>query len=135
MNNESKALSFEQSRKLLPKEFCPNEKLSGRKKLLQTPQGILSYHFSASHPDGIWKTSHNEEEIRNDIDYILFAIGFEGILLLSRAVLISFYDKNYKSRYSQNRYKINLYKSDGRYFWKGEGDERMDITIHFYPNK
>lgn len=61
--------------------------------------GFVAYQYSSLLKDGVWKTSHNEDEIRNTVDYILFAIGFEGIILLSRDVLLSFYDKNYKSRF------------------------------------
>ena len=55
--------------------------------------GLVTYHYSSLLKDGLWKTGHNEDEIRNIVDYILFAIGYEGIILLSRKVLFSFYDK------------------------------------------
>ena len=58
--------------------------------------GLIAYHYSLL-KDGLWKTSHNEDEIRNTVDYILFAIGFEGIILLSREILFSCHDKNYRS--------------------------------------
>lgn len=63
-----------------------------------------------------------------------FAIDFEGIILLSRDVILSFYDKNYKSRFSDNRYPIYIYKKTDRYYWKGENGEIMDVTKYFYHN-
>lgn len=134
MNNSNKALSFEQARNLLPYGFRPNAALTGRKKLLNTPMGLIAYHYSSLLKDGLWKTSHNEDEIRNTVDYILFAIGFEGIVLLSREVLLSFYDKNYKSRFSDDRYPIYVYKETDRYYWKGDNGEGMEVTKYFYPN-
>lgn len=79
--------------------------------------------------------SHNEDEIRNTVDYILFAIGCEGMILLSREVLFSFYDKNYKSRFSDDRYPIYVYKKIDKYYWKGENGEsssRMDNLLRSY---
>lgn len=134
MDSSNNALSFEQARNLLPDEFRPNIELTGRKKLLNTPMGLVAYHYSSLLKDGVWKTSHNEDAIRNTVDYILFAIDFEGIILLTRNVLLSFYDKNYKSRFSNNRYPIYVYKKTDRYYWKGENGERMDVTKYFYPN-
>ncbi|MDE5887419.1 MAG: hypothetical protein K2H46_07525 [Muribaculaceae bacterium] len=54
MNNSDKALSFEQSRNLLLDEFRPNAELTGRKKLLNTPMGLIDYHYSSLLKDGLW---------------------------------------------------------------------------------
>lgn len=134
MDNSNKALSFEQARNLLLDEFRPNVELAGRKKLLNTPMGLIAYHYSSLLKDGLWKTSHNEDEIRNTVDYILFAIGLEGIILLSREILFSFHDKNHKSRFSDDRYPIYVYKETDKYYWKGENGERMDVAKYLYPN-
>lgn len=45
MDNSNKALSFEQTRNLLPDEFRPNVELAGRKKLFNTPMGLIAYHY------------------------------------------------------------------------------------------
>ena len=68
MNNSNKALSFEQARNLLPDEFRPSAELTGRKTLLNTPMGLIAYHYSSLLKDSLWKTSHKEYEIRNTID-------------------------------------------------------------------
>lgn len=134
MGTQNKNITIEKSIKLLPTQFNPIIKLPGQKNLLQTPRGLIAYHYSSWLKNGLWVTSHNEDAIRNEIDYILFAIGSEGIILLSRVVLLSFYDKNFRGRFSDNRYPITVYKEAGHYYWKGRGGEKMDLTEYFYPN-
>lgn len=128
-----KALDFEQARQLLPDEFTPNAMLTGRKRLLQTPMGLMAFRHSALLSCGEWKTSYNEDDIRTEIDYILYALGYDGILILSREVLLSFYDKNYRGRWANNGYPIHIFKDGDRYFWHGIAGNTMDVTQYFVP--
>ena len=129
------ALTLDQSRKLLPDGFQPNARLNSRKKLIQTPSGVIAFHQSSLLRDGYWKTSHPEHEIGGDIDYVLFAIGYEGVILLSSDTLLSFEEKNYPSRYANNGYPIHIFKKNDTYFWQGRDGYTMDVTQFFYPYK
>lgn len=71
-------------------------------------------------------------KLRSGIDYILFALGYDGILILSKEVLTSFFEDNYSSRYSNNRYPIHIFKECGRYYWKGKDGNSKDLTDCFY---
>ena len=127
----AKALTIEQAIDLLPEAFRPVSILKGAKQLIQTSKGLMAFHQSSQLRDGGWKTSHPEEEIRMVIDYVLFAVGYEGILILSRQLLLSFFDFNYTSRYAKNGYKINIYKEDNHFVWRGRGGNRLDVTKWF----
>ncbi|MDE6633077.1 MAG: hypothetical protein K2K23_08780 [Muribaculaceae bacterium] len=127
----AKALTVEQAKDLLPETFCPANKHEGGKKLIQTSKGVMAFHQSSQLRDGGWKTSHPEEDIRKDIDYVLFAVGYEGILILSRQLLLSFYDFNYKSRYANNGYPIHIFKQGERYVWRGRDGNWLDVTECF----
>ena len=129
------ALTLDQSRKLLPDIFQPNARLNSRKKLIQTPSGVIAFHQSSLLREGYWKTSHPKHEIGIDIDYVLFAIGYEGVILLSSDTLLSFEEKNYPSRYANNGYPIHIFKKNGGYFWQGRDGNTMDVTQFFYPYK
>lgn len=127
----AKAITIEPAKFLLPNEFLPANDIPGAKQLIQTPKGVMAFHQSSQLRDGGWKTSHPEEEIRKDIDYVLFAVGYEGILILSRQLLLSFFDFNYKSRYANNGYPIHIFKQAGRYVWRGRDGNRLDVTECF----
>ena len=96
---------------------------------------MVAFHQSSTLKDGLWRTSHSEDEIRNGIDYILFALGYDGILIISKEVLTSFFEDNYSSRYSNNRYPIHIFKQGCRYYCKGKDGNSMDMTSCFYSNK
>ena len=128
-------LTFEQAIDLMPVVFQPYERLNGRAKRLKTPLGIVQFHHSSLLRDGLYKTSHNEDEIKNEIDFILYALGYDGILVLHRNTLLSFFDKNVTSRYSNNRYPIHILPENGKYIWIGRDGYRMDMTEYFYPNR
>ena len=124
----AKALTIEQAKDLLPETFRPANKLEGGKKLIQTLKGVLAFHQSSQLADGGWKTSHPVEEIRKNIDYVLFAVGYEGIMILSKELLLSFYDYNYTSRYANNGYPIHIFKRGERYVWRGRNGNYLDVT-------
>lgn len=133
MNRNVKALTFEQAAQLLPSDFLPFSKLSGRKKLISTPMGLVAFRHSSLLDCGEWKTSYNEEAIRSDIDFIIYALGYEGILILSRKVLLSFEKQNYRGRWANNGYPIHVYKENGRYLWHGMNGNTKDLTNYFIP--
>lgn len=118
----------------MPDEFHPAIRRDGRKQIIETPKGLAAFHQSSTLKDGLWRTSHSEDEIRSGIDYILFALGYDGILILSKEVLTSFFEDNYSSRYSNNRYPIHILKESGRYYWKGKDGNSKDMTDCFYSN-
>lgn len=132
---QANALSIDQALKLIPDEFHPAIRRDGRKQIIETSKGMVAFHQSSTLKDGLWRTSHSENEIRNGIDYILFALGYDGILILSKEVLTSFFEDNYSSRYSNNRYPIHIFKESGRYYWKGKDGSSKDMTDCFYSNK
>lgn len=133
MSKSADALSFEQAIKLLPDNFCPSVKLVGRKKYLQTPMGVVAFHQSSLLNCGEWKTSHNEDEIRTEIDYILYALGYEGVLILPRNVMLGFKDKNYNGRWANKGYPIHIFKESNRYYWRGIAGNALEVTKYFIP--
>ncbi len=133
MSKTANALSLEQSINLLPKDFHPYSRVQGRKKIIKTPKGIVAFRQSSLLACGQWKTSYNEDDIRTEIDYILYALGHDGILALSRDILLSFESKNYKGRWANNGYPIHVFKEDGRYFWQGMNGNTKDLTEYFIP--
>lgn len=126
-----KALTFDQSINLLPSEFLPCNKFSGQKRLLNTPKGVIAFRHSSLLSCGEWKTSYNEEAIHNEIDYLIYALGYDGILLLSRDILLSFKNQNYRGRWANNGYPIHVYKENERYFWHGMNGNTKDLTKYF----
>lgn len=135
MSKKAKALSFEQSKNLLPGEFCPNVLLTGRKKLIQTPMGVVAFRHSSLLDCGEWKTSYNEDDIRTEIDYLLYALGYEGVLILPRDVMLGFKDKNYNGRWANNGYPIHIFKENDRFYWHGIDGNTLDVTKYFISNK
>lgn len=137
---QADALSFEQALELMPDEFHPYAVINSRSKQVESgvDKRIVSFHQSSKLKSGGWKTSHNEEELFEDVDFILFALGFEGILLLPSELILVFNDENYNSRYSGNRIPIHIFKDnvDGKteYVWQGKDDNRLYVTEYFYPN-
>ena len=125
------ALTFDHAISLLPSDFLPFHEIGGRKKLLDTPKGIIAFRHSSLLDCGEWKISYNEEAIRKEIDYLIYALGYDGILLLSREVLLSFEHQNYKSRWANNGYPIHVYKENGRYYWHGMKGNSKDLTDCF----
>ena len=95
----------------------------------------MAFRCSSLLDCGEWKTSYNEDSIRNDIDFLMYAVGYEGILILSREVLLSFVDQNYKGRWADNGYPIHVYKEAGKYIWHGIDGNTKDLTEYFFPNK
>ena len=138
---QADALSFEQAVELMPDEFHPYAVIHSRSKQVEcgVDKRIVSFHQSSKLKSGGWKTSHNEEELFEDVDFILFALGFEGILLLPSELILAFNDENYQSRYSGNRIPIHIFKDivDGKieYVWQGKDDNRLYVTEYFYPYK
>ncbi|MDE6192648.1 MAG: hypothetical protein K2M83_01515 [Muribaculaceae bacterium] len=128
---KAEALSIEQAVKLLPEEFRPAFIPQGAKQMVETPKGVMAFHQSSRLRDGGWKTSHPEEEIRKYVDYVLFAVGYEGILILSRELLLSFFDRNYTSRYANNGYPIHVFRKGDRFVWRGKNSNYMDLTDCF----
>ena len=131
MNRSVKALTFEQAIQLLPSDFLPFSKLRGRKKLIITPMGLGAFRHSSLLDCGEWKTSYNEEAIQSDIDFLIYALGYEGILILSKEVLLSFEKQNYRGRWANNGYSIHVYKENGRYLWHGMNGNIKDLTNYF----
>ena len=94
--------------------------------------GLVACHYSSLLKDGWWKISHNEDEIRNTVDYILFAIGSEGIVLFSRDVLLSFYDKNSTN---SSGAKLNYFQGSNKSCPKGAFRLGFSISALFYKIK
>lgn len=130
---QANALSIEQAIQLMPAEFHPVIIQSGRKRIVKTQKGMAAFHQSSILKGGMWKTSHNEDEIRDEIDYVIFALGFDGILVLPKDEILSFLDNNYSSRYSNNGVPIHIYLEGGRFIWKGKADNTKDVSDYAYP--
>lgn len=130
------ALSFEQALELMPDEFHPYTIINSRSKQVESgiDKSIISFHQSSKLKDGGWITSHNEEELFEEVDFILFALGYDGILLLPSSVILSYMNENYQSRFSGNRIPIIIFKEAGKYIWKGKRDNKLDVTQYFYSN-
>lgn len=145
MKEDVKALDFGEALALMPEEFTPytksRDRMYGRKHVVDTPLGKVAFHRSSilhqpQYPlAGFWETSHNEEDVRKEIKYILFALGYDGILLLPSLLILSFMNQNYQSRFSGNRIPIIIFKESGKYYWKGKGENRIDVSQYFFPNK
>lgn len=145
MKEEVKALDFGEALALMPEKFTPytksRDRMYGRKHFVDTPMGKVAFHKSSvlhqpQYPmEGFWETSHNEDDVRKEIKFILFALGYDGILLLPSSVILSFMNENYQSRFSGNRIPIIIFKEDGKYIRKGKRDNKLDVTQYFYPNK
>lgn len=127
MSKNANALTFEQSINLLPKDFHPYSRVQGRKKIIKTPKGIVAFRHSSLLDCGEWKTSYNEDDIRTEIDYIFYALGYNGVLVLSREVLLSFDEENYKGRWVNKGYPIHIYMK-GRFVWHGRNENTKDLT-------
>ena len=135
---QAKALSFEQALDLLPQEFYPYSRINSRRQQIVTPYGIMTFHQSSTLRDGGWKTSHNEEELIDEVSYVLFALGYEGIIILPSSLILNFKGK-YESRYHHNGVPIHIYKEcvDGKteYYLRGKDGIKFNLTDQFIPNK
>ncbi len=134
MKRNVKALTFEESVNLLPEDFSPCQILLGRKKLIKTKKGLVAFRHSSLLSCGEWETSYNEDDIRTTIDYLLYAVGYDGVLVLSREVLLSFEKENYNGRWANKGYPIHVYKENGRYIWRGMNGNMKDLTDYFIPS-
>ena len=98
----------------------------------------MTFHQSSTLRDGGWKTSHREEELIDEVNYILFALGYEGIVILPSSLILNFEGK-YDSRYNHNGVPIHIYKErideNTEYYLRGKGGIKFNITDHFIPYK
>lgn len=135
---EAQALNIDQAIKLLPDEFGHPVIIDTRHKYISTAKGKLvfraSREYSEIFSDKTWWTSVTKDALKDEIKYVVVALGYDGIVIISSATILTFGEKYNVSTLKNGRQNVRLKMEHGRLYLY-EGINKLDLSEDYIPSR
>lgn len=134
---EALALNIDQAIKLLPVHFERPIILDTRRKIISTSKGNLMFRASREYSeifsDKTWWTSVSKDALKDEIKYVVVALGYDGIIIIPSKIVLDFGEKYNVSTLKNGRQNVRLKMEHSRLYLY-EGSNYIDLTDQFIPS-
>lgn len=137
MQKSNECLLYENVLALMPSEFKPITFIKSRRKLYQSPKGVILFTESKVRPeDYLWSGVDKDILLEYKVSYVCLTAGFIGILLIPANPLIKYFNDYQISKLRNGRTNLKIYIEGERFCLKGrKKDSELDLTDYFIPNE
>lgn len=122
---------------LMPSEFKPITVINSRRKLYQSPKGVILFRESQVYQqpkNELWSGVNKDMLLKESVSILCLTAGFLGILLIPAENLINYIEGNNISTLKNGRTNLRIRIEKDKFFLYDTDSPELDLTRYFIPN-